>query len=155
MTTVLFKDWELKVDRVLTQLTYQTYEEGSENCGCNACLNFFMHVEAMFPEEILRMFHELGIDYHRPCEICHYGRQSDGLHFYGGWFHFKGSFSGKECAIKNGPGFTFDLTPLSDRFSIGFWCSSDLTFFSEKTNLVQIEFSALVPWGMDKSIEPE
>lgn len=157
MTTIKFKDWELIVDRELTKLTYDKVAVGgTERCGCNDCQNFANNRETIFPEEIKNLFNNLGIDYKKESEICHYCRQDDGLHYYGGWFHFKGQFKGKDCTVPTGSNsFTFDLTPINDKFSIGFRYDSALTFFDDKENLVQIEFDTKTPWTIEKELESE
>lgn len=157
MTTVKFREWELIVDRELTKLTYDNVALGGpESCGCNDCKNFSNNREDIYPEEIKTLFDQLGIDFKKESEICHYCRQSDGLHYYGGWFHFKGKFKVKDCTVPTGSGgFTFDLTPINDKFSIGFRYDSALTFFDEKENLVQIEFDAITSWIINKELESE
>lgn len=157
MTIVKFKEWELIVDRELTKLTYDKVAVGGpESRGCNDCKNFTDNKEDIYPEEIKKLFDQLGINFKKESEICHYCRQSDGLYYYGGWFHFKGHFKGKDCTVPTGNNaFTFDLTPINDKFSIGFRYDSALTFFDEKENLVQVEFDAKTPWTINKELESE
>ena len=157
MTTMKFKEWELIVDRELTKLTYDNIALGGpESCGCNDCKNFANNREDIYPAEIKKLFDQLGIDYKKECEISHYYRQTDGFHYYGGWFHFKGHFIGKSCTVPTGNnGFTFDLTPINEMFSIGFHYDSALTFFDNSANLVQIEFEAKTPWTINKEFESE
>jgi hypothetical protein len=155
MNTIKFKDWELIVDRNLTEQTYKNASGGSaEGCVCNYCKNYLENREKAFPELIKNLFSELGIDYTKDSEVCHYQKHEDGLHHYSGWFHFKGSFVGKNCYIPlpNG-GFTIDLTTVNETFSIGFSKNSGLAFFEKKENLVQVEFEAKIPWTIDKSFE--
>lgn len=156
MKIIKFREWELTVDRELTKLTYNNVVSGSaDNCNCNDCKNFVNNREAAYPDEIKKLLYDLGIDYKKECEICHYCRQDDGLHFYGGWFHFKGEFKGKNCGVPTiFNGYTFDLTPINDRFSIGFRYDSALTFFNAKEGLVQIEFETKIPWTI-KALESE
>ncbi len=144
MTTIKFKERELIGDRELTKLTYDHVALGGpESCGCNNCKNFANNRKAIYPEEIKQLLDKLGVDHKKENEICHYCRQDDGLHYYGGWFHFKGKFKGKDCKVPTASGgFAFDLTPINDKFSIGFRHDSALTFFDDKENLVQIEFEA-------------
>lgn len=152
-----FREWELIVDKKLTKLTYDNVAIGSpESCGCNDCKNFVTNRETTYPEEIKKLLTDLGVDYKKESEICHYCRQEDGLHYYGGWFHFKGQFIGKDCSVSTDSNrFTFNLTPINDRFSIGFCYSAALTFFDDRENLVQIEFEAKTPWAIEKELESE
>ncbi len=155
--TIIFKEWELVVDRQQTILTYDKVAIGGpESCGCNDCKNFINNRETIYPDEVKKLFINLGVDYKKECEVCHYCQQDDGLHYYGGWFHFKGKFKGKDCTVPTGSGgFTFDLTPINDTFSMGFRYDNALTFFSNKENLVQIEFDAKTPWKTEKELENE
>ena len=157
MKTIKYRDWELIVDSELTKLTYNDVVVGSpESCNCNDCRNFANNREEIYPDEVKKLFNEFGIDYKKESEICHYCRQGDGLHVYGGWFHFKGRFRGKNCTVPmNSGGYTLELTPINDKFNIGFHYSSALTFFNNKENLVQIEFETKTPWTIEKELESE
>jgi hypothetical protein len=157
MTTIKFREWELIVDKELTKKTFDKIEiGGAESCICDDCKNFVHNRENIYPEEIKILFSELGVDYRKDSEICHYCRQEDGLHFYGGWFHYKGKFIGKVCTIPTGiDGYTLDLTKINNTFSIGFHNNSALTFFEDKENLVQIEFEAKTNWTIEKELENE
>jgi hypothetical protein len=155
--TIKYKDWAFEVDRELTRQTYNNVAIGGpESCGCNDGKNFANSREDIYPDEIKKLFDQLGIDYKKESEICHYGRQPDGLHYCGGWFHFKGKFQGKDCTVPTVSGtYTFDLTPINDKFSIGFRYDSSLTFFADKNNIVQIEFLAKTPWTIESELESE
>ena len=50
-------------------------------------------------------------------------------------------------------GHTLKFTQLSEVFAIGFSEASDLSFFEEKTSLVQVDFWAKIPWVIDKALE--
>jgi len=157
MKTIKYREWELIVDRELTKQTYDKVEVGGvESCTCSDCKNFANNRENIYPEEIKNLLTELGIDYRKECEVWHYCKDELGRHCYSGWFHFKGCFKGKSCSIQAGEtSFTFDLTPITDNFSIGFYYDSSLTFFEDKENLVQIEFDAKTPWTIEKELESE
>jgi hypothetical protein len=157
MKTIKFKDWTLIVDEELTKSTYQKAEIGSaDSCVCNECKNYSAYRENVFPEEIKKLFSEIGIDFKKESEITRYCRQKNGLHFYGGWFHFKGEFIGKNCEIKSVENsFTLELIKISENFSLGFRLSSALSFFEDKNNLVQIEFETEIPWVLKKELEIE
>jgi hypothetical protein len=157
MMTIKYRNWELIVDRELTQLTYDKVSNGSaESCNCNDCKNFTNYRESVYPDEIKQLFLDLGIDYKKESEVSHFARLDSGLHFYSGWFHFKGQFIGKDCAIPiQGGSYRTDLYKVSDSFSFGFRSDNALTFFDDKENLVQIEFEAKIPWTIEKELESE
>nr|WP_297787964.1 hypothetical protein [uncultured Allomuricauda sp.] len=99
---VKYKDWVFEVEFSRTKEIYSLLETGSpESCGCNECLNFSQNRDKIYPKEIKELFCELGIDYKKESEIYHQVRLENGLHYYGGWFHFKGKIkNGKDCKIE-------------------------------------------------------
>ena len=154
-TTIKYKDWDLTFDRDATKLAYDNCDKGSaESCDCNDCKNFADNKDKIYPNEVKRLFDQLGVDYKKETEINHYCRQKDGLHHYGGWFHFKGEFKGMDCTVSFlFSGHTLELTPVTENFSIGFRVDNSLTIFSDKDGLVPIEFEVKVPWTIDKALE--
>jgi hypothetical protein len=128
---------------------------GAETCECNDCKNYVTHRDKIFPEEVLELFNQLGIDYKKEVEIISYETLSNGLHHIGGWFHFKGRLlGGKDYRVPFSSGaFTVDLTVIAEDFSIGFAEGNALTFFANKSGLVQIEFETKIPGGINKSLE--
>ena len=155
-TLVRFRDWIFEVDKALTEKTYGNISSGgADNCGCNDCKNYVTYRDSVFPAEIVELFNDLGMDYRKEVEVTHYETIPNGLHHIGGWFHFKGRvLKGKDYRVLLPlGGHTFDLTKITDIFSIGFAEGSDLTFFEDKTGLVQIEFDTSIPWIIDKTLE--
>jgi hypothetical protein len=153
---VKFKDWTFEANNVLTDQTYKHISSsGAETCGCNDCKNYVAYRDKVFPNEIIHLFNDLGIDFRKEVEITTWETLPNGLHHIGGWFHFKGQvLTGKDYKIPlPSGGHNFDLTRISDNFSIGFAEGNDLTFFEDKTGLVQIEFDTSIPWVIDKSLE--
>lgn len=155
-TTVKFREWTFEVDKTLTRQTYRNISgSGADNCDCHNCKNYVAYRDKVFPQEITDLFEDIGINYRKEVEVLSYETLPNGLHHVGGWFHFKGQVSaGKDCRIPlPSGGHTFDLTPITDIFSVGFAEGSDLTFFEDKTGLVQVEFDTSIPWVIDKSPE--
>jgi len=154
-THVSYRYWELYADKELTAQTYLKLEHSSaESCGCDYCKNFIEQREQIFPDEIKELFSKLGIDYQKEIEVSEFAKLENGLHYYSGWFHFKGDFIGKDCTVllQNG-GHTFDLTKITDDFSIGFRYDNALTPIKNKNGVVQIEFDCHLPWILPN--EPE
>lgn len=155
-TIVKFKDWTFEVDKLLTEQTYKSIVgSGADTCGCNDCKNYVAYRDKVFPEEVINLFNDIGIDYRKEVEIISWETLLNRLHHIGGWFHFKGRvLTGKDYRVPLPlGGHTFDLTPITDNFSIGFAEGSDLTFFDDETGLVQVEFDTNIPWVIDKSLE--
>ena len=151
-----FRAWTLEVDKEQTQRTYEKVSgSGADTCICNDCKNYVAYRDKVFPEEIRILFTDLGIDYRKEVEITSWEKLPNNRYHIGGWFHFKGHvLNGKDYLVPLPKGgFTFDLTKISDNFSIGFSKANDLTFFEDKNDLVQIEFDTNIPWVIDKKLE--
>jgi len=155
-TIVKFREWTFEVNKALTEQTYKRVAcSGAETCRCNDCKNYVAFRDKVFPKEIIDLFDDLGIDYKKEVEITAYETLPNGFHHIGGWFHFKGRVMGGKdyhASLPSGR-HTFDLTAITDNFSIGFGKGSDLTFFEDKPDLVQVEFETNIPWVIDKSLE--
>ncbi len=152
---VQYRDWEFYSDKEITEQTYKEFEHsGAESCGCDYCKNFIAQRETVFPYEIKELLTGLGVDYRKEIDISEFARLKNGLHYYSGWFQFKGGFKGQDCTVpfQNG-GHTYDLTKITDNFSIGFRHDNSLTPFKDKKGLVQIEFDCHLPWVLEN--EPE
>jgi hypothetical protein len=153
--TVKYKEWVFEVDKNATEENYRNVSlGGADVCLCGNCKNYAAYRDKVFPLEILSLFNDLGIDYRKEVEIVTWETLPNGQEHIGGWFHFKGAFlEGKVSnnELPNG-GYTLQLIPVNDNFSIGFTKGSDLTFFEDKENLIQLEFDTTIPWVIDKSI---
>jgi hypothetical protein len=158
MTTLIvkFKDWIFEVDKEQNEKTYRDIScSGADACGCNDCQNYVAYRDKVFPKEVIELFGSLGVDFRKEVEITSWETLPNGLHHIGGWFHFKGRvLTGKDYRVPLPlGGHTFDFIPITDNFFIGFAEGSDLTFFEDKTELVQVEFDTSIPWVIDKSLE--
>jgi hypothetical protein len=153
MKILRFGRWEIESDTEGTRRAYGEVPKGSpEECGCEPCLNFIAARTQIYSGEIVTMFDDLGIDSDREVEIYHMCRLPSGLHYYGGWFHFVGRIlSGADAAkqIRENV-WQPDLHISTDRFKFGF--SSRVQLVKQPFTglpLVQLEFSAEVPWLLD------
>lgn len=102
-------DWEFTCDRQATLDSYVRAAHGnSERCSCNGCRNFVVAREQAFPQEFVKFLHSLGIDSRKDGEVYHNARLANGLHDYGGWFHFVGELNktGDFPVVVFVPGFT-------------------------------------------------
>lgn len=157
--TVKYRDWTFEVNYGRTKEVYDRVEIGSpEGCGCNDCKNFVANRENIYPDEVKDLLSEFGIDYKNESEIYHMARLDNGLHHYGGWFHFKGKITeGKDCKVDIGSGSTLNTAKVTYDFEISFMKGSDLSYFDkeEQDDLIQIEFIANSEWVINKEIESE
>lgn len=151
-TSVAFGKWRLVCNPDATrQANVQIRTGGPETCGCRDCLNFVASRDTAYPEAILSLFTQLGIDPRHEAEIYHMGRLGSGKHLYGGWFHFVGAIASEAGAV--GP---FDMEQGDD--------AAFRIFFANKASMlpdafvgqpvVQLEFVAQVPWSLG-SPEPD
>lgn len=158
--TITYKGWIFDVDFDRTKHVYDKIQRGSpEICRCNDCKNFASNRDNIYPIEVKNLLKELGIDYKKESEIYHLARLDNGLHQYGGWFHFKGTITiGIDCKIDLGGGRrSLDITPVTDRFGIGFTKDWSLTYFEDidRNSLIQVEFIAESEWVIDKILESQ
>jgi len=153
MTTVLFKNFTLTVDKELTQATYSTVVKGdAENCTCSDCKNYTACKDNAFPQEVKSLLALLGIDYLKECEVMRVQKGNDGLHSYIGSFHFKGSIKDDAHLLPLAVGEFTGMIPIGDRFSIGFQMADDFTYFIDTKSLVQVDFEVKMPWLLDKDL---
>ena len=84
--------WRVHYDNISTSKAYEKIHEGyAQECRCAPCLNFIEVRERVYPEKAKKLFQEFGIDYKKEAEVFHLNRIRQGLHLYGGWFHFIGN----------------------------------------------------------------
>ena len=156
LTTIKYKDWTFKIDKELTKQTYNKIQlGGSDTCDCSECENYSLQRDNLFPSEIRQLFIDLGIDYKKEVEITTIEILKNGIHHLSGWFHFKGEIlNGNDCKIPlPDNGFSIELIAITDNFSIGFTHGNSLTFFEDKSGLIQVEFESKIPWLIDKKLE--
>lgn len=142
--------WTLSSDPEATRTAYAAIPVGSpEECGCTHCLNYAAQRSTIYPEQVLKLFDQLGIAPNREAEIYHMARLECGKHSYGGWFHFVGSIlSGADAAKQIAENlWQPDLEAASEFFDLGFSARSQLVREPYKgLPLVQFEFTVKIPW---------
>jgi hypothetical protein len=154
---IRYKSWRLCCDPEATRTAYAQIESGApERCGCDYCRNFIALREQSYPREVLDLLAQLGIDYRREAEVYHLARLPGGLHQYGGWFHFIGTFEGPEPWEADASGRRrLHMVPIDDRFSLTFRREAQLAPEPLKDQpLVQLEFAVQIPWILDRP-EPD
>ena len=151
--------WKVYYDKSATCKAYEKINKDyAENCGCEHCLNFnFLNFrKEVFPEKVEKIFQQLGIDCQKEGEVFHLNKIRQGLHNYGGWFHFVGNV---ECIddtqLEEDERLTHYIA-VDENFSWSF-SSDDVTphdkaFDGLKLSLVY--FSVNVPWVI-RAEEPE
>ena len=153
MNQSVFGRWTLDTDPAATCAAYSKIAFGSpESCGCDPCVNFAASREATYPPEFRALLSELGVSFDREAEIYHNCRLENGLHSYGGWFHFVGSIiSGADAfgSIDANSG-AFELHQITDQFSAGVSVRTALVNQAfDSQSLLQLEFAAKIPWSIE------
>lgn len=152
--TVQYREWEFLVDYESTKKHYDQIKGWANDCGCAECRNFAKNRQAVFPDEVLELFKELGIDYTKEAELVHIELET-GEHLYNGWFHFAGSITkGADGKMPRGrDGHVIKVHEITENFEIGF-TKEDLNIihFEKGTGLVRVEFKAYLSWTIE---EPE
>ena len=143
---IVFQDWIFNVDKKLTQEEYSKIKNSSaETCGCENCLKYIASRKKIFPNEILVLFEQLGINPNKEIEVSYLGDIDGYKHYFTGWFHFVGSFIGVECKIPTSKdGFTLEFTKVNENFEIGFTRGNQLSQFKTDEDLVQLEFACKI-----------
>jgi hypothetical protein len=147
--------WEINYDSEATRNAYaRVLAGGPEECGCEHCLNFVAARMQVYPPKALELLERLGISPNREVEIYYMAPLPSGSHLYGGWFHFIGSIlSGADAARQVAENiWQPDLELAGENFSLGF--SSRLALVRGPfagSPLVQLEFTANVPWVLASS----
>ena len=145
MTQITYRDWIFDCNVEVTRKAYETIlAGGAETCECTGCKNFLAQRDAVFPDEVLALFNELGINYKRDAEIYHIARLRPEVHQYGGWFHFVGNIVTQPIGPANLDRFTIDFVPDNALAAKAF----------ENQPLVQIEITAEIPLSLIHISEP-
>lgn len=137
---IIIGPWTLLPHVDATRAAYaQVDHGGAEDCRCEPCANWMAVRERAFPADVRALFTRLGVDWRKEAEAAHTCRVEGG-HFYLGWLH---------CIAEwiEGPE-TGAAVPFGDRFDL---CLSRsyapmLAPFSGQSPLVQLVFTATVPW---------
>lgn len=156
MPVVTFRDWVLDVDDDVTRAAYaRARTGGAESCGCDTCRNFVAARSRVYPDEVRALLADLGIDPAKEGEAYWVHRSADGLHHYGGWFHFVGSIvSGPPVRERvGGSAWQRHLVEVTPTFALGFEADATAPRLDPLDGLqaVQVEFDAAIPWDCDRA----
>jgi hypothetical protein len=85
---IRFGIWSTLVDRVSTEQAYARCRCSVTRRECAPCRNSVAAGDYAFPAPVLALLADLGIDSRCEAEVYSQGRDGNGLHRSGGWFHF-------------------------------------------------------------------
>lgn len=149
MRSVSIGPWTVSVDAEATRAIHARLSAGEgEPCGCPECRNFFAVAEETYPAEAKALFRELGAEPLFVSELSHLGRGADGRYGLVGWFHVVGTVEGPRPSASH----PLEGHRLTDAFRV--WASADDMLAPKLFHdhpLVQVEFSASVPWALGEA----
>ncbi len=117
MKQVVFGRWTLEANPDATRVAYGAVAHGApELCDCPACRNFAANRTTAYPGEFFQLLDNLGVRFDCEAEIYHYNL-GNGVHSYGGCFHFVGLIAaGSDARVPVASNTTFDMRfPTSDQ----------------------------------------
>lgn len=141
-STISFKAWVFEVNQKLTQNIYNNILCGKANLlGDKLSKRYVEKREQNFPDEVISLFQDLGIDYTKENKLIHKTLDNEQNSFEGNFQFIGNLISGPSCKIElNNEHTLFELTPLTNHFSIGFH-QDDAPFFN--LHVIHVEFSIL------------
>lgn len=147
--------YRLDIDVVKTKHFYKNAHVVSKSCSCDGCLNFEKAVSTL-PASVITFFANLGIDMKKVCECYVNCTNDDGNLLYGGFYHVCGTLlEGKSVWKKINENISrwdsksaFSISP---DFCVSF--QEDIALLEKEFPLpvIQMEFSAKIPWVLKKS----
>jgi hypothetical protein len=128
-------DQLIRYDREATAAAYQLVSSGcTDQCQCNACRNFALQRDAVYPPEFRAILDQLGIDPKKENDVHETGIVVDGICPYGGWLLFVGEI------IEAGE----SVAQLAKDFQCFFRPARGPAFFGDR--VLAIEFITKVRW---------
>lgn len=151
---VEFGQYKVDVDIEKTKKFYDNAELVSQTCSCDGCLNFEKAVSTL-PKSVIEFFANIGIDMRKVCECYVNCTVYDNMLSYGGFYHICGTLLSGESAWKKtsdrqaywNDEATFSVSP---DFHISFQKDISLLEKDFPLPVVQLEFSANIPWVLRK-----
>ncbi len=141
-----FGQYNVDVDTERTRAFYRTAPRVTETCGCDGCRNFERAADEL-PDAVGMFFDRLGADLKKVCECYVNGPTEDGMLLYGGFCHLCGSLvsGGSTSVWQDGAAY-----PVTETFRVSVQQNTDLLEDGFPQPAVQMEFSAKIPWLLDR-----
>ena len=149
-----FGSYKADIDVEKTRHFYKNAESVSKRCSCDGCTNFEEAV-AVLPQSVIKFFADLGIDMRKVCE-CYVNITNDtGTLLYGGFYHVCGTLLDGESAwkkINDSTAYWDDgaAVSVSPNFRVSFQEDISLLETGFPLPVIQLEFSASIPWVLEK-----
>lgn len=150
-----FGPCRVDIDVAKTKQFYKNADTVSKSCLCDGCRNFERAVDTL-PSIVTAFFADLGIDMRKVRECYVNFADDDGMLFYGGFYHICGTLLDGDSAWKK---MNNKLCCWDDKaafcISPGFHVSfqRDIALLEKDFPLpaLQLEFTAKLPWVLEKS----
>lgn len=139
--------WLLEVD---VDKTKEFYSKDIAWCDCLYCENF-MEASKHINPPIMEVFTALGINPSKPSHLSEFGTIEDELRLYIGSYHIVGRLvEGEHCRDSD---WNDSNTASIENFTFGF--KEELTFVHDELlrPVLQLDFEARIPWGLNEKPE--
>ena len=146
--------WKIKYDHDHTILAYSKMEHGdADNCDCSMCQNFRELRGCLYPESILRVLEDIGVNYRKECDISHVCKLENGRHLYLGGFYYVGEVEYLDEKYRPSEEIDNITVAVNETFSWHFthilFAPNAMPDVSGDKKLIEIAFSAELPWVID------
>ena len=146
--------YKLDIDIAKTKRFYDSADRVSQYCTCDGCLNFEKAVDFLSPA-VRTLFAELGVDMKKVRECYVNCTNNDGTLLYGGFYHICGVLlSGQGGWVKKDDDHAYWDSNSTIRtypnFEISFNKEYDLLEKDFPLPVIQLDFSANIPWVLKK-----
>jgi hypothetical protein len=146
---LILNNWKIWVNKPATIEVYNKMDFGSTDyCWCDYCRNFKAQKSRIYPENFIKILQNLGIDHLKEAEVYHIG-EYQGMHSYGGWFHFLG-----QLELQNKPeSRNHDWVSLDEYFKFTVTDYPEVvSFIFRGKKVIQIEFNVTIPWLLNETL---
>lgn len=152
-----FGQYKVDVDPEKTRKFYETQESFFDGCGCDGCRNLEKAL-ALIPQTVKEFFAKLGIDPEKLFDCFAAGQKTEKTVLYQGiCFAYGAVLEGKSAWEKAGENRHIwngeTAYPLTEDFRVSFENSS-VRDKDVSEPAVKVEFTAIVPWLLDKKFSP-
>ena len=149
-----FGQYKIDVHIKRTREFYERAEPVSKGCSCDGCLNFEKAVGRL-PLAVTTFFTNLGIDLRKVCECYVNCTNDDETVLYGGFLHICGTLLHGDSAWKEvdeGVSHWEEDAAFcgSPYFHISFQETLSLLEEDFPLPVIQLDFTANIPWVLDK-----
>ena len=148
MAIINYREWVFDCDVQATKEAYGKINVGSAGeCMCDYCANFAAQRGNTYPQEILTLFEQLGIDYTKENYVHQLATiENSEHHLYMGVIYFIGSSLEQPAKESKETKFRDSIINFSEG-RLSYPMSEDVF---DRSNIVAIEFEAKLPWVIDK-----